>query len=168
MHGLSGANNMVVFFPPEDSLEKLFPNLAASGWCLSSERCPIYNCIAFGLHIKDEWWEANGNPGHYWPSDIEQAETIKSWIEVYGLHGFCVCDSSELKLDTEKVAFYVKDGEPQHVARQLDDGRWISKLGRREDIEHNTLHALEGDEYGTVEVVMKRQRGKNESNRSDQ
>jgi len=44
---------------------------------------------------------------------------------------------------------------PLHVARQLPSGRWSSKLGALQDIEHD-LHDLEGTEYGSVVLVMKR------------
>ena len=49
----------------------------------------------------------------------------------------------------------VTRSEPKHAARQLPSGRWTSKLGFLEDIEH-ALHDLEGTEYGAVVLVMKR------------
>jgi hypothetical protein len=56
----------------------------------------------------------------------------------------------------EKVALYADaNGCPTHVARQLPNGRWTSKLGELEDIEHD-LPALEGDLYGSVTLVLKR------------
>lgn len=56
----------------------------------------------------------------------------------------------------QKVAFFVgANGVPTHAARQLPSGLWTSKLGEWEDIEH-TLHALEGDIYGTVALLLKR------------
>lgn len=54
-------------------------------------------------------------------------------------------------------------GEPTHAARQLPSGAWTSKLGEWEDIEHDTLEALEGSEgrgeaYGRVALILKRER----------
>jgi hypothetical protein len=46
-------------------------------------------------------------------------------------------------------------GVPKHAARQLLTGRWTSKLGKMEDIEHG-LRDLEGTVYGTVVLIMKR------------
>jgi hypothetical protein len=46
-------------------------------------------------------------------------------------------------------------GVPTHAARLLPSGLWTSKLGEWEDIEHD-LHALEGDVYGTVALLLKR------------
>jgi hypothetical protein len=60
------------------------------------------------------------------------------------------------KLGFEKIAIYVLDEKPQHAARQLPNGKWTSKLGQYEDIEHNALEGLEGSIYGYVACVMKR------------
>jgi hypothetical protein len=55
----------------------------------------------------------------------------------------------------EKVALFALLGAPKHAARQVPGGRWTSKLGEREDIEHE-LHALTGQVYGSVARVLKR------------
>lgn len=44
-----------------------------------------------------------------------------------------------------------------HVARQLENGNWTSKLGVSHDVEH-TLTAMEGGIYGDGVVFMKRRR----------
>lgn len=145
--------------PIDYNLEEDFPNLAASGWRLASESAP-YNCVAYGLHDTQQWWEYGPIPvrGYYWPPGVRQDNSIESWIQVYEIHGYRRCDNTDLEQGIEKVAFYVKDGEPQHVARQLESGVWISKLGPDEDIEHNTLEGLVGETYGKVEIIMKRLR----------
>jgi len=57
----------------------------------------------------------------------------------------------------EKIALYTFGGEPTHAAKQLPDGRWKSKLGDWEDIEHNTVKAVEDDSmYGEAVQYMKR------------
>ena len=57
----------------------------------------------------------------------------------------------------EKVALYAAaDGTPTHAARQLSGGRWSSKFGRAQDVEH-ALRALEGADYGTVVRILRRQ-----------
>jgi hypothetical protein len=43
-----------------------------------------------------------------------------------------------------------------HAARQLDNGKWTSKLGQLEDIEHESLEALSGAVYGSVVQVLKK------------
>jgi hypothetical protein len=56
----------------------------------------------------------------------------------------------------EKVALYATDEGPAHAARQLSNGRWTSKLGRDEDIEHE-LEGLAGSHYGAVVQFLQRQ-----------
>ena len=46
-------------------------------------------------------------------------------------------------------------GVPLHAARHVPSGRWTSKLGELEDIEH-ALDGLEGTEYCSVVQIMKR------------
>ena len=58
----------------------------------------------------------------------------------------------------ESMTSCQKAGVPTHAARQMPSGRWTSKLGFREDIEHD-LHAVSGDLYGTVVLLLKRPRG---------
>lgn len=58
-----------------------------------------------------------------------------------------------------KVAIYADEEDiPQHAARQLADGRWVSKLGDLEDIEHTTLDALEEGVVGRVRLYLQRPR----------
>jgi hypothetical protein len=55
----------------------------------------------------------------------------------------------------EKIALFADaQGKPTHVARQLVNGRWRSKLGKREDLEH-ALHDLTGTVYGSVAPLLK-------------
>jgi hypothetical protein len=69
-----------------------------------------------------------------------------------------VCPGEEAEPDFEKVALFADaQGKPTHAARQLSSGRWTSKLGKKEDLEH-ALHALSGAVYGSVVLVMKRPR----------
>jgi hypothetical protein len=55
----------------------------------------------------------------------------------------------------EKVALYALAGLPKHAARQLPGGRWTSKLGPLEDVEH-ALEGLIGTWYGNVVQILKR------------
>ena len=68
-----------------------------------------------------------------------------------------VCKNEKFENGFEKVALYVdKDGAPTHAARQLPNGKWTSKLGNGEDIEHETIHVVEGDGYGKAKYFLKR------------
>lgn len=67
-----------------------------------------------------------------------------------------MCRNGDVEPNIEKLAIYATiDGKPQHAARQLPNGRWTSKLGRLEDIEHD-LEGLDGNLYGVVHTFMAR------------
>jgi hypothetical protein len=80
----------------------------------------------------------------------------------FAVRGYEQCDDGELDIGWEKIAIYVdNDDTPQHVARQLNNGGWTSKLGDYEDIAHESLAALEGDgkdQYGRAKHFMRRRR----------
>jgi hypothetical protein len=72
--------------------------------------------------------------------------------------GYTPCEGVDLEAGVEKVALYATaDGRPTHMARQLPDGHWTSKLGEQVDIEHE-LHALAGELYGSVVRLLHRPR----------
>jgi hypothetical protein len=70
--------------------------------------------------------------------------------------GYVPCDDDRLESGFEKVALYGSSSYYTHAARQLPDGRWTSKLGRSEDIEHETPNDVAGGVYGEVVRMMKR------------
>jgi len=71
--------------------------------------------------------------------------------------GYQSCDEGELEEHYLKIALYVNtDSKPTHAARQLPSGKWTSKLGKGEDIEHANPAGVEGEIYGTVVQYMKR------------
>lgn len=77
--------------------------------------------------------------------------------------GYEVCDLNDVGLDVdfEKVAIYAIESEVRHMARQLSDGKWTSKLGSQindPDICHDNLEMLEGGRYGRVACIMRRRR----------
>jgi hypothetical protein len=115
----------------------------------------VYNCIAWSAGDTGRWWWP-GATG-YWPSPVNDFPTIATFIEGFSTLGFKPCESRALETGTEKLALYADaEGNPSHMARQLPDGRWTSKLGRREDIEHDTLECLEGGAYGSVACILAR------------
>jgi hypothetical protein len=73
--------------------------------------------------------------------------------------GYRRCKSPVLERGVEKVAIFVGPNDnPLHAARQLESGRWISKCGDCEDIEHMTLAAVQGNAYGKAKAFLKRRR----------
>ena len=105
------------------------------------------------------WWWPTGDPAdepRFWPAGAPREETVSAFLAAFASLGYTPCDDAGVEPGFEKVALFVDArNAPTHAARQLADGRWTSKLGRSEDIEHE-LHALEGDVYGRVAVVLRR------------
>ncbi len=142
-------------------LEEDFPNLRASGYRITSQPAPLPNCTGWALRDMDHWWDpllGGFLSIYYWPSGVPKNDSIDALVEVFRLHGYQECPGPELEADWERIAIYSDaNGDATHVARQLPSGSWTSKLGQREDIEHETLVALLGDNYGSVAKVMRRQ-----------
>ena len=95
----------------------------------------------------------------YWPPKVKREESISSFINAFGTLGYELADSSVHEEGIEKVAIFAStDGVPTHVARQLADGSWTSKLGRLEDIAHIDVNGVGGSDYGEVAAFLRRRR----------
>jgi hypothetical protein len=140
-------------------LETLLPSLNADNYDATSDQTIVYNCIAWAMGETYRWWGEGYGPS-FWPPGAESHETAAGWRQVFEVAGYETCDDSALEEGFEKVAIYTTvDGAPQHVARQLESGKWTSKMGRMEDITHDTLEIVEHDDYGRARIFMKRRRG---------
>lgn len=143
----------------ELGLEDLFPALRGQRYQIASPADDDYNCVAWAAEDNHHrWWP---NDGDVWPVGVTRVETLDAFRDAFATLGFSTCENSELEAGCEKIAIYALAGIPKHAARQLANGRWTSKLGLREDIEHD-LHHLAGAVYGTVAMVMKRPARKRE------
>jgi hypothetical protein len=99
-----------------------------------SQRDQRYNCFAWAAHYDDRWLEPD-RPYGYWPTDISGRLTLNHLTAVYVKHGFERCESSDPEPGYEKIAISAdRRGLPLHAARQLENGKWTSKLGGLEDI----------------------------------
>lgn len=135
------------------SLQSKFPNLHQGQYVVTSPRTPFYNCLAWAAGESTRWWE----PGAYWPSLDVSGSILDAVVRVFSARGFAQCQSEAAEPGFEKIAIYVANGEFTHIARQLSDGSWTSKLGNLEDISHQSLQALTGSDYGVVHSVWRRQ-----------
>jgi len=111
-----------------------------------------YNCLAFAAGETHRWWEPNGED--YWPSQ-RLDYSLAACVEAFAAHGFESCDNGDVELGFEKIVLFAKENQYKHAARLVGPGRWTSKLGEYEDIEHS-LDEMNGGEYGSVAVFMKR------------
>ncbi len=137
--------------------EDKFPNLSNTGYSITSKQTTSYNCFAWAAGEDDRWWSPiDPDNMYYWVEGIAAELTMDAFIQVFQTLGYETCDNFELEESFEKIAIYAtQDGEPTHAARQLANGRWTSKLGRWEDIEHE-LEGLVGEMYGSVKQILKR------------
>lgn len=137
-------------------LETLFPGLRGSAYSITSARTPLYNCIAWAAQDTEQWWEPDPLNIGYWPAEVPRTVSIEAFVTAFATLGYERCENSEPEQSVEKIAFFVDtSGRPIHVARLLPSGRWTSKLGQSEDIEHD-LHAISGELYGSVCCILSR------------
>lgn len=140
-------------------LPAIFPGLAAGGFRETSPATSTYNCIAWAAARSDQWWEPDPHLQFFWPDGIGRQYTLPAYIAAYESVGFRICPSGELEIFFEKIVVFVDgNGVPKHAARQLDTGKWTSKLGRDVDIEHANPLALSGQLYGQPSCFLRRPR----------
>lgn len=137
-------------------LQILFPGLKDDSFQITSPPHKKYNCIAWALGDNSKWWWPHPKGTAHWPDDVPREETISAFQHLFVTNGYESCNDDQLEPGFTKIALFARDNEiPTHAAKQLTNGRWTSKLGRSEDIEHN-LRDLEGQVYGAVVLLMKR------------
>jgi hypothetical protein len=147
-------------------IQAVFPRLAVGAFQVTSPPDGVYNCIAWAAGDTSDWWWPLEDPteGH-WPDGAPRERTLAAFRAAFATLGYAECSSTEAEPEFTKVALFADaTGIPTHAARQLINGRWTSKLGRAEDIEH-ALYDLEGDVYGTVVLILRRTLAPGESAR---
>ncbi|MBK8916137.1 MAG: hypothetical protein IPM64_16340 [Phycisphaerales bacterium] len=133
-----------------------FPLLREGNFRLTSPVDGGYNCIAWAAADVERWWWPDAMHQAYWPSNAPRAVTLDAFVAAFGTLGYLDQADSSLAAARQKVAIFTDPGGvPTHAARQVADGWWASKLGGRDDIEHE-LAAIEGPLYGGVAVILSR------------
>jgi hypothetical protein len=136
-----------------------FPNLRRERFEPFSVDSDEYNCIAWAANVVDDRWWPHTNPAEaFWPIQW-RSEERDCFIEAFRQsqnYEPCGADFS-LEQGFEKVALYELNGVPKHMARQLESGQWTSKCGVFGwDIIHESVHGVEGIEYGTAVLALRR------------
>lgn len=140
-------------------LVAIFPGLAADGFRETSPSTSDYNCIAWAASRADQWWEPDPFLQFFWPAGIGRQYTLSAYVAAYESVGFVVCATIDFEVLFEKIVIFADaNGVPKHAARQLENGKWTSKLGRDVDIEHATPAALSGVHYGQPVCFMRKRR----------
>jgi hypothetical protein len=141
-----------------------FPKLMGDvDFKLTSPATPNYNCIAWAYNINNRvMWpggpDAKNLDGfHYWPDGAANDTHVSAFIEAFELKGYHVCKKWEHEDGYRKIALYTKEGSTEctHASRELTSGKWTSKLGPQQDIQHGTPFSIEGSVYGKVYCIMK-------------
>ena len=138
-------------------IEKVFPDLSKRGYKITSPIALNYNCIAWAAGVCNIWWEPDPFNQYFWPPSAHRSYSLDSYIEAFKTLNYKISSTENYEEGYEKVALFINDSEQIHAARQLESGHWTSKLGQREDIEHFDLKSIEGEYYGKVAVILKRQ-----------
>lgn len=133
-----------------------FPNTSIDPFIVTSPQTTSYNCIAWAFGDDTKWYWPDPDEMYYWPNNIPRTVEVNSFIELYKLIGYEICEQSIVEKDYEKIAIFLdSNGFPTHAARQLINGFWTSKLGCEFDIQHS-IQSMNNSVYGNAEVFMSR------------
>ncbi len=132
------------------------PNLGDRNHRVTSEMTPRYNCISWS--VREDLISLWPDDDNRWPTSVTREESMDAFLQFYTMIGFERISLNAIHYEPgyEKIALYADTAGPCHAARQIPSGRWLSKLGRLADIEHNDLNCLEGGAYGNVVAIFKR------------
>ena len=135
---------------------------------VSSVENSTYNCIAWALGARRNWWEPHreGNIPQGlgdWPEGLPHDREPGTLRELFRREGFVDCEDGSLDPALVKIALYwVQDDVGSyiwtHAARQLKTGLWTSKLGSSYEVTHRSTGDLEGELYGAVYAYMAKAR----------
>ena len=137
-------------------LRRAFPNLTPENHAVASPRTDEYNCIAFAAGNQKSLVVARSGRSVVLAAEAAREESVAAFRRAFSSLGYEPVRRLEPEPGYEKVAIYAIGGTPTHAARQLPNGRWASKLGELEDIEHATLDVLVGTVYGDVAIIVRR------------
>jgi hypothetical protein len=135
-------------------LRHLFPRLFGNEYQVTSRKTRKYNCLAWAAGDNSAWWDAA--PGGTWPAGVPDDGTVDAATCLYEHFGYTRTNKIEPEAGVIKIAIYGDDQGYTHAARQLPNGRWTSKLGKLQDIEHDRLENLFGQFYGNMVQIMEK------------
>jgi hypothetical protein len=134
--------------------EQHFPNLG--DWQETSPATETYNCFAFAAGENSRNWDPFPPGMYYWPPNVPRSYNTDAYVQAYRTIGYEPCTDGSLEPQHQKIVMYTNEyGGVEHVARQLPDGKWTSKLGVEEDIVHETPQSLSVG-YGQPTHFMRR------------
>jgi len=112
------------------ALEKTFKKLSSTNYRVTSNAAS-YNCLAYAAGDTRVPWDPIGEPFAYWPRRVPKNRKPSTIKLIFARQGFKPRADGSLDPAFEKVAILsVSENEYGHVAIQLPNGSWSSKLGR--------------------------------------
>ncbi|WP_157376123.1 hypothetical protein [Burkholderia ubonensis] len=142
----------------EEAYRGIFPQIDADDFAITSPRNPVYNCIAWAAAEDDIWWWPDND--NYWPDGLPKNDSVQNFIDAFGTLGYVPCTNGNFEEGFEKVVIYAEGGRAKHMARQLPNGKWTSKLGREHDVSHGQDWHLSGKDYGQCVQYLRRSIGR--------
>lgn len=141
-----------------NDIESWFPKIVGKQFkIIKSDK--IFNCVSFTLEIYTGWmWPSDP----IWPhKEIPRDSGLLGFKKLYEKYGYMECSSPSYEKEYDKIAFYSKNGIPQHACKQFGN-IWRSKLGPAVIIEHELdwLCGNTEDAYGEIAFIMKRKKTK--------
>jgi hypothetical protein len=119
-----------------------------------------YNCIAWAAEDQTVWWWPDPDGESFWPAGIDRVATVAAFMAAFELLGYEPCTNPDLEPGFEKVAIFSIGNDTKHMARQLSDGTWTSKLGEWWDIQHYLPDGVQDPpnrkHYGSRSQLMRR------------
>ena len=159
-------------FTPRAHIEHWFPNSAEPDALeITSPQDLCYNCVAWSLGIDSHWVEPyldNGvkfAPWAIWPNSEDSGLSIDTYVKMFRGEGFVKASRGNLEVGFDKIVIYWDKASKifTHVARQMENGQWWSKLGKASDVQHMKPEVLgpagSPGQYGEIWGYMKRAKG---------
>lgn len=139
---------------PKKDVEKQFPALKGTEYDLSDEDFN-YNCLAYALGDKSNWWEPPNRPGQYWPPGFPDDLSVKTVESIIRSYGFTVDNNLARAPETDAIAIYAEGEDWTHFAK-FADGSWSCKLGDGHDVLGVQLEHFAGKLYGKLFKILSR------------
>ncbi len=73
------------------ALDYFFPNLAKSGYAITSPATPDYNCIAWAAQDDARWWWPDPYRQYFWPENAPREASVGAFVQAFGELGFLHC-----------------------------------------------------------------------------
>jgi len=135
-------------------IEKSFPNSYKEPFEITSSETPDYNCLAWALNDNSKWYESDDD--YFWFNDIARDNLLTTIQKIFENLGFHQTNFAKYQIDYERIAlFSIDNNECSHLARQIDEDKWTSKLGSSYDVNHS-IKSIENGIYGNAVIFLER------------